>query len=735
MFGSERHGMFVWDMTFFSALRGLSSALSKLHRLYLNKADHKVQFEAIGYHHDIRSANILVNSETFILGDFGMGNYKPVDAQSQTPWKWAIGDYLAPECTDENHKPQDVGRGIDIWAFGCLLSEVVTYMLTGSTGIQDFRAKRELPSRVPGWTDCGFYRQDGNVKEEVKDWLANITQGANSDGSPWSLLAELSLQALTGDPKDRPKITDICAALSVASMKAHFNAVDIEFINHSALVFSASQDPDSQSKNNVWLLQERFRAWGHALTLQRSQTCAQTLSTIDALHDKSIECLVALFQVLRHSPFSGSTNSSLDEQSLFEGEVDAIVERLWDCLPYTLHENAQNYWHQAILRTNDSVVLEDLQHKLRAQYMVYDITNAMAMMKKLRLKMLQPDSLVAAASACTLASKDIHVLHAQCQHALGRYKESLPILIERFRYAPAWENIDPVQRELVTSLKARGFGIEPKPKGLRMLNCMGVYHDTAKDGIYGFVYSFPPGAASAPKTLLQYLDQGDKDPWLQPDLGDRFQLAFALADFLQQFHTIGWLHENFNPHNVLFFERSEPQDEGAPALSPLEVRSPYIVGLYKSRPDGEFWQTSGPTADDSLHDYQHPEYSASGRYSQYYDYYSLGIILLEIGLWRSLKSMLSRQKVDGLQSTDLGAVEIRMRLLQTAQERLGSKMGTTYRDAVVRCLDTSLETNCDSPSCELGAEGTTEPKGKTTAFESLVEGVVEPLRKLAMAPV
>ncbi len=153
----DRFGNFRWDFTFYSALYGLGSALSKTHRLYLNQREHKVNFEAIGYHHDIRPANILVNKETFILADFGLGNLKEIDAQSQTPWKPTTGDYLAPECMDEKHNRQDVNRAIDVWAFGCLLAEVVTYMRTGATGVKEFSDRRLSPGSRAHWKDSGFY--------------------------------------------------------------------------------------------------------------------------------------------------------------------------------------------------------------------------------------------------------------------------------------------------------------------------------------------------------------------------------------------------------------------------------------------------------------------------------------------------------------------------------------------------------------------------------------------------
>ncbi len=48
-----RYKDFKWDVTFFSALAGLASALSKTHRLHLNQADHGVRLR--GYRVPSRS--------------------------------------------------------------------------------------------------------------------------------------------------------------------------------------------------------------------------------------------------------------------------------------------------------------------------------------------------------------------------------------------------------------------------------------------------------------------------------------------------------------------------------------------------------------------------------------------------------------------------------------------------------------------------------------------------------
>lgn len=718
----ERFAMFSWDFTFFSALRGLGSALSKLHRLYLNGKDHKMQFEAIGYHHDIRPANILVNGETFILADFGMGNYKQADELSQTPWKSTIGDYLAPECMDESHKPQDVGRAIDVWAFGCLLAEVTTYMLRGAAGVDEFRRCRDLPGRVSGWSDCGFYRPDGEIKDEVKNWLQYLTKDVSAGDPPYTMLLSLSLQALTGHPKERPKIDNICLGLSVASLKAHFQAVEKRLAGHLAGEFD-TPGIDRRYAGNLWLFQERLGAWGHALLLHKSEIEQSLLSTIDELHDKSIADLVALFQELdTRSPHSPGYFSD-EKQSLFEGTLNQLIERLWDHLSTSLRRRAENCWHQAILGINDMTAFESVQRKLRTRYTVYDITNAMAMMKKVSLEMLHPDSFEASAKGWSISLNDLDISSSKIQRQISQYMKTTPVLIEQAEHTPRLGKINPIQQQLVTSLKAKGFGFEPKPNGLIILSCIGAVVDDSDDLAYGLVYEIPTGVKPGPKTLLQYLEQGEAELKDQPALGDKFRLAFALADFIQQFHTIGWVHENFNPHNVLFFTPSQHEQHADRAPSSTMIHRPYVVGLHKSRPHGGYWQTNGPDPEDNFHDYQHPRYNQTGRYLPCYDYYSLGIILLEIGLWRPLKSMLSNKRFRLMRSA-----EIQNELMRMAQMRLGPRMGAVYRDTVLRCMNRSLDVDFDGSLDETNARD-------QNVLEPFGEDVVEPLERLATASI
>lgn len=66
---------FKSESDYIFALCGLASALELLHKFSLRDLDIKL----IGFHHDIRPHNILVQSDRFLLADFGLSTFKDAE--------------------------------------------------------------------------------------------------------------------------------------------------------------------------------------------------------------------------------------------------------------------------------------------------------------------------------------------------------------------------------------------------------------------------------------------------------------------------------------------------------------------------------------------------------------------------------------------------------------------------------------------------------------------------------
>ncbi|KAI1383676.1 uncharacterized protein F4822DRAFT_84758 [Hypoxylon trugodes] len=291
LIAKDRYQDFQWDFTFYSALTGLASALSNTHRLLLNENKHGVDLDAVGYHHDLRPPNVLVNADTFILADFGLGRLKPVGDSSHTPYKWISGDYVAPENTDSQENPQAANRATDVWAFGCLMAEVITYMLTGAEGVEVFREKRLTPGRLPRWKESCFYQPHGEVKQEVVDWMGGLEHdNPHPDIVP---LIDLAFQTLRADPQDRPNMDAIHRELQVLNLKKHFCSVQDIF--HKICATDENTEPlIKRHLESLRYAQSRFEVWGNALT------SSEDVSLYDDEKSKSsVVRMKKLFQALR----------------------------------------------------------------------------------------------------------------------------------------------------------------------------------------------------------------------------------------------------------------------------------------------------------------------------------------------------------------------------------------------------------------------------------------------------
>ncbi|TLD11909.1 hypothetical protein PspLS_11278 [Pyricularia sp. CBS 133598] len=230
LLAGEKPAQFLSDFTLYAALRGLASALSSMHKMVIDKDVFKA------YHHDLRPANILIGPVkgtaaaaresdtpkdapwTFHLADFGLSNLKREREPSVTFWKGNNGHYQGPEARAEAL----VGRALDVWAFGCMMIEVATYIRDGPGGVTNFRKEKVIEPKGHLEPDKRFYHGQ-RVKPEVEGWLAQME--SNSQSGRYSLLADiarLARKCLLMAPDMRLKMPDVLNELSKISLKAHF---------------------------------------------------------------------------------------------------------------------------------------------------------------------------------------------------------------------------------------------------------------------------------------------------------------------------------------------------------------------------------------------------------------------------------------------------------------------------------------------------------------------------------
>jgi len=222
--------------------------------------------------------------------------------------------------------------------------------------------------------------------------------------------------------------------------------------------------------------------------------------------------------------------------------------------------------------------------------------------------------------------------------------------------------------------------ISPKPSKFCLLPCLGLVEGKIDQQRFpgkkrfGLVFELDAEHEDLPTTLTDlFLAVNPTTKKVKmPPLGDRFRLAQALASALLLLHSSKWLHKSFRSENILFF-RPKRQLDGE-----TSILKPYISGFEYFRPDRE-----GVPSLESPHDkagatvdpYLHPEYST--KFTRLHDIYSLGIVLIEIAMWRPIQRYYDPGTT---------AEAFRKQLVDGTPSLLGGMMGEVYQTVVVRCL-------------------------------------------------
>jgi hypothetical protein len=276
----------------------------------------------------------------------------------------------------------------------------------------------------------------------------------------------------------------------------------------------------------------------------------------------------------------------------------------------------------------------------------------------------------------------------------GAHKVASQVLVEWKGYEGLWDtevgNYLFHRVELLTEL-LRTASRGPNRLSLRILECLGYCHDETKQHRIGFVFQIP---ASVPdrkmyvrlKTLLHaYGDQG----LYPPSVNDRIRIGRLLCRAMFQFHNSDWFHKGFTSSNIILF--SELEDTGTrDSTESLNVKdysilAPYIIGYNYSRPSkpNEFSEPSNISEESRR--YQHPDYKnvPMQKYRHEYDYYSLGIVLLEIGQWTPLTRIM-----DGKIGFDkVSAFEFAKEVKELSRLQLSSFVPEMYQQVVLNLLE------------------------------------------------
>ncbi|KAL9125424.1 MAG: hypothetical protein Q9217_005370 [Psora testacea] len=214
---------------------------------------------------------------------------------------------------------------------------------------------------------------------------------------------------------------------------------------------------------------------------------------------------------------------------------------------------------------------------------------------------------------------------------------------------------------------------------------------------FGFVYEIPVIApltldlhimTSLPATLLSFLQHsGNTDSENLPSLEDRFRLALNLVTNLLHTHAKGITHRHINSNNIIFVEGTRQTEERKPWKEGV-IRKPYLISWDQRADDA----ANAPEETHVSRLYRHPQSRVGARsaFKPAYDLYSLGLVLLEIGLWMPLHKLWKAKYTLPI---------FRKKLLSTYAHKLAGKCGKAYKGVVEYCLH-AADTDYATPSSQ-----------------------------------
>ncbi|PYH95786.1 HET-s/LopB domain protein [Aspergillus ellipticus CBS 707.79] len=256
--------------------------------------------------------------------------------------------------------------------------------------------------------------------------------------------------------------------------------------------------------------------------------------------------------------------------------------------------------------------------------------------------------------------------------------EYTPMMLEASGAAPTPETkrLDHVQQALEQLVQ------NARVSHLGLLKFLGYYIDMPNSR-YAFVYQMPVDYfpfllnpsdllnGLKPKPLVSLFQAGDD--YHIPNLETRFRLAYDLVMAVLQLRSQNLVHRNINSSNVLIFPGSTNSNSNEVGLTE-NLRRPYLTSFAQ-------FSGNGPSPEPlSSSMYRHPDdkRSMEDDAAWAYDLYSLGLVLLEIGLWNPISRIWKMKYTNSM---------FKQRIENVYLQKLGPKCGSAYLHVVQLCLD------------------------------------------------
>ena len=242
------------------------------------------------------------------------------------------------------------------------------------------------------------------------------------------------------------------------------------------------------------------------------------------------------------------------------------------------------------------------------------------------------------------------------------------------------------------------------PCTMHVLCCEGYVHRPDLRH-FQMILKFPPGMGS-PRTLRDLLL--DPDPQLEPSITSRVHLCKQTATAVLYTHTASLVHKAIQPDAILLLKKidsdSSHKEIGTTSLKTAPLGIPFLTGFGQARqetPDTYSSLRESTNWEQDLYSHPSRQGQPTAKYTMAHDIYSIGVILLEIGLWRSFviwngfndfmideavlgggKAIFRRMK----ERKPRAGEELKKLYEGLAAQELPNVMGERFCEVVLRCL-------------------------------------------------
>ncbi|KAF3904674.1 hypothetical protein ABW21_db0207976 [Orbilia brochopaga] len=643
------------DEAVYHAFCGLSSALESLHS-YINQG---LKLEMVGCHHDLKPKNILVDGPKFILSDFGLSQMRSDLKDYKSMYQSGEGFYIAPECEDlSTFEKLEVGRPSDVWSFGCILANTLVYLKEGTAGVKDFEKARKIEIQT-NYGPATFSMFHAGREAENPGVAQKLTELESGGSRSEKLLIQGVRDMLKLKPGDRPLVEKCSQALRCVAISAIAQSVEQAWADTSSDSYQFKDHLEYQVEK------VNFEIW--------SKTVIDTPGVLKELMQSELTFKETYGVLGKIKAELRTLEQKAKEDTWFPLFVQLrhLVNQLLSYAPKDVQRRIHSLVESAILQSDtQSLRLSDLPPQ----------NTASAPNTERTITQIPKEDIIVPEKASDFSTFYLAEYRPSEGGAEGTSEQ---VLVEDLVYDKEWQDDD--GKQLFERME-NVLRIPDTTNEFKALQCRGYCHNQSGHR-FALLYRFPNGPNNQFVEQLNKLYDKTK-PVIDPfskikqavvSLENRFQLAYKLAESIFEFHKIGWLHKAISSYNVVFFAKDERHAR--------KMESPYLTGFSHSRPD-QVGQISvvGSELDDKLNAYHHPDYQRSlldptnnrVRYRAEFDYYSLGLVLLEIAYWMPLQTLLNKNDITRREG---------QKLLMYYVTYLSGPMGANYASAVKACLD------------------------------------------------